>query len=546
MDLPRSGIKLKIGVGFGSLLSILAFLGVSGYRAAVANEQTSLAMQLCSSKKDLTRRVEQGISMQRIGTRDVLMGRGLHDKAFDTGHHDVIDALDELKALGLRGQDQDRFEQVRLAYERYYRFNADVIATYLAGSTAEAVQRQRSPEASTEATNLMSAMKALTISFEDERKTALNRLIQFDHDAKNKILVLCMVALALGLTVAILIARSILGGMAGMLAMIEAVSRNNLMVNDLSTTSRDELGRAAGRLNTMKNSLRQMILSIAATAEDVLGSSRRIAATAAEGAARAEKNRREISQITGAMRSISERVKTVSEHSRSAAQSADSASQGAREGGQIVEAMLLCMGDIVQVVVESTAKIEELGARSDDIGKIVHVIQDLAEQTNLLAVNAAIEAARGGEQGRGFTVVASEVRSLAERTSAAAQDIAAVIDKVQSITSDSMHRMRDGSRAVDQGVEITGKVGSSIGRIIREADHVREMVAQIASAAAEQTTTTEAVSASMVGLDRLAEESTEGAKRAANACERLLNLATVLETMVDQFEVGRHRLFTSA
>ena len=153
-NLRGSGIKLKIGIGFGSLLGFLAVMGTTGYRAAVVNEQTSVAMQICSSKKDLTRRIQLGIAMQRIGVRDVLMGRGTRDQAFEVGHHEVLQAMDELHALGLAGDDEDRFQQLRLIYDRYSRFNAGIIALYQAGSTGEAVQMQRSQQSGDVSTSL--------------------------------------------------------------------------------------------------------------------------------------------------------------------------------------------------------------------------------------------------------------------------------------------------------------------------------------------------------------------------------------------------------
>ena len=134
-------------------------------------------------------------------------------------------------------------------------------------------------------------------------------------------------------------------------------------------------------------------------------------------------------------------------------ESAKSAANSAREGGRIVEDVLERMRGIAQSVRESAANIEQLGARSDEIGRIVGVIDEIADQTNLLALNAAIEAARAGEQGRGFAVVAGEVRRLAERTAAATQEIADVIEKVQSITGGcgAAHALRHGSRGAGRG-----------------------------------------------------------------------------------------------
>jgi len=204
-----------------------------------------------------------------------------------------------------------------------------------------------------------------------------------------------------------------------------------------------------------------------------------------------------------------------------------------------VEDVLQRMHGIAQSVVESAVMIEHLGARSDEIGRIVGVIGEIAEQTNLLALNAAIEAARAGEQGRGFAVVAGEVRRLAERTAGATKEISQVIQNVQSMTADAVRQMHSGSTAVEQGAEVAGFARESIERIIREADTLGTMVAQIACSATQQAAATEQVTASMGQISELAIESADGSRLSAHTCEELLDLALGLQNMVARFDVGQ-------
>jgi len=282
-----------------------------------------------------------------------------------------------------------------------------------------------------------------------------------------------------------------------------------------------------------------MILSIASTAENVSVSSREISATAAQAAGSAENQKQQVGQIATAMQQMTATVREVSQHSNTAARSAKSAAESAREGGRIVEDVLQRMHGIAQSVVESAVMIEHLGARSDEIGRIVGVIGEIAEQTNLLALNAAIEAARAGEQGRGFAVVAGEVRRLAERTAAATKEISQVIQNVQSMTADAVRQMHSGSAAVEQGAEVAGFARESIERIIREADTLGTMVAQIACSATQQAAATEQVTASMSQISELAIESADGSRLSAHTCEELLDLALGLQNMVDRFDVGQ-------
>jgi methyl-accepting chemotaxis protein len=248
-----------------------------------------------------------------------------------------------------------------------------------------------------------------------------------------------------------------------------------------------------------------------------------------------------VEQVATTMQEMAATVREVSHHSITAARSAASAAESARKGGKTVEDVLERMRGIAASVGESAANIEHLGVRSDEIGRIVGVIDEIASQTNLLALNAAIEAARAGDQGRGFAVVAGEVRRLAERTTLATREIAAVIQNVQAATAEAVRQMRHGTAAVEQGVEVAGFAGESIRQIIREADNVGSMVAQIASAATQQATATEEVNASMGQISELAAEAADGSQLSARACEQLFDLALGLQNMVDRFEVGQRK-----
>ena len=333
-------------------------------------------------------------------------------------------------------------------------------------------------------------------------------------------------------------AYSIVRAIRRMLTMVDIGSSNDLAGEDMEVSSDDEMGKAAQGLNKMKNSLREVILSIASTAQDVSSSSREISATAGQAASSAEDQKQQVEAIATTMQEMAATVREVSRNANTAAHSAESAANCARDGGKIVEDVLERMSGIAELGKESGAKIEHLGARSGEIGRIVGVIDEIADQTNLLALNAAIEAARAGEQGRGFAVVAGEVRRLAERTTVATKEIAAVIENLQTITAEAVRQMRSGMVAVAQGVEVTGKAGDSMQKIIREADNVGKMVAQIASAATQQATATEEVNASMAQISELATEAAEGSQLSARACGQLFDLALGLENMVARFDVG--------
>jgi methyl-accepting chemotaxis protein len=522
MSLWKMGLRSKIAVGFGSLLAIIGVMGVVGYQSAVVNEQLAHEMQMDSAMKAHGHEMLAAFLLERVGTRDVLMGRDDENAhLFEQGEAEFVHAVDQLKPLLTTDATRGFHVQVELAAANYTRRNRQVIALYRAGNIADAIAVFKAPEALAATTAMTTALNDLMAESERNRHGTLVRQESSNALTKRLMLILGLAGLAFGLSIAYLTAHSIVHAIRRMLTMINTVSSNNLATDDMEVKGDDDMGKAAIGLNKMKNSLREVIFSIASTAEEVLSQSRDISATAAHAASSAENQKQQVEQVATTMQEMAATVREVSHHSIAAARSAANASDSARDGGRIVEDVLERMRGIAQSVAESAANIETLRARSDEIGRIVRVINEIATQTNLLALNAAIEAARAGEQGRGFAVVAGEVRRLAA-------------------TVDAVRQMRSGTAVVEQGVEVAGFAGESIQKIIREAENVGTMVAHIASAATQQATASEEVNASMSQISELAAEAAEGSQLSARACVHLFNLALGLQNTVGRFEVG-HR-----
>jgi methyl-accepting chemotaxis protein len=236
---------------------------------------------------------------------------------------------------------------------------------------------------------------------------------------------------------------------------------------------------------------------------------------------------------------MSATVQQVSENSNRAAAASRQAAETALHGGRTVDETLAKMRAIAIAVSGTAKKVEELGKRSDEIGRIVGVIDDIADQTNLLALNAAIEAARAGEQGRGFAVVADEVRKLAERTTSATKEIAQMINNIQDETRVAVSAMETGTQQVEEGVNSTAEAGKALKQIIEMAEQVGEMITHIATAATEQSGASEQVNQSMDQIARLNQESAAGSQEAASACQHLSGLALDLQKMVSNFQLSR-------
>ncbi|MBI5748793.1 MAG: methyl-accepting chemotaxis protein, partial [Nitrospinae bacterium] len=320
-------------------------------------------------------------------------------------------------------------------------------------------------------------------------------------------------------------------------AIADGVAGGDLSQRDLDVTSEDEVGILGRALNAMKNNLKNMIVSVRNNAESVASGVDEILKIVSATANGAEKQNVQATQIATSMGEMSSTVIEVAKNSSDAASSAKAAMEAADDGGKKVEATVEGMNRISSSVEESAKAIGELGRSSDQIGKIVSVIDDIADQTNLLALNAAIEAARAGEQGRGFAVVADEVRKLAERTTKATKEIAGMVKTMQSGMSEVVKSMEDGTKEVKRGVGLANSAGESLSKIVNLVQSVTEMINQIATATEEQSSATEEISSNIEDISKVGKETAEGAGRSSDAVNRLKGLANNLQELVEKFKV---------
>jgi methyl-accepting chemotaxis protein len=336
----------------------------------------------------------------------------------------------------------------------------------------------------------------------------------------------------------LMVERQISGPLEKVTALLRDVAEGEGdLTKRMSIRSQDEIGELSHWFNTFMDKLHSIVAQLADTSARLAEASGKISSAAAEQAETAENEKEQTAQVTVAMQEMSSTVTQVSENSLKAAEVSRQAAETAQQGGSIVEGTLTKMREIAESVGGTAKKVEELANSSNQIGQIVGVIDDIADQTNLLALNAAIEAARAGEEGRGFAVVADEVRKLAERTTAATKEIAQMIEGIQTETKRTVSAMQQGMKQVDEGVRSTAAAGDSLKEIIRMSGQVGEMITQIATAATQQSTTTEHVNSRMEQIAQLVNESALGTQRSAKACEDLSELAVEVRQMVGSFKL---------
>jgi methyl-accepting chemotaxis protein len=227
----------------------------------------------------------------------------------------------------------------------------------------------------------------------------------------------------------------------------------------------------------------------------------------------------------------------ISHNAESAAGASRESAETANQGGTVMQAAAATMEKISAATSSVSEKMASLAHRSEEIGKVVNVIQEISEQTNLLALNAAIEAARAGEHGRGFAVVAGEVRRLAERTKGATEEIAGTIRSIQDETRETLQVMQESRTAVETGMEETAHARRSLEAIIESSKQVEHQIHLIATAATEQTSASGEISESAGQISQLSSENTQVAEQAVEALKNLSSMANDLFGMIRQFRL---------
>ena len=316
---------------------------------------------------------------------------------------------------------------------------------------------------------------------------------------------------------------------------------NSLSDGDLSikikTNAKGEAGQLLNALGKMVVSFRDIIGRVNHVAVEVTTASNQFKSTAVQIASGTEEVAAQATTVATAGEEMSATSGDIAQNCQMAAEGAKRASQSASEGAVVVERAVTVMGQITQKVQESARTVENLGARSDQIGTIIGTIEDIADQTNLLALNAAIEAARAGEQGRGFAVVADEVRALAERTTRATKEISEMIKAIQRDTKGAVTTMEQGVQQVETGTIEAAKSGQALQDILRQVNDVTMQVNQIAAAAEEQTATTSEISSNMMQITEVVKLTSQGAHKSATAAAQLNVNAEELQRLVQQFKL---------
>ncbi len=318
--------------------------------------------------------------------------------------------------------------------------------------------------------------------------------------------------------------------------LLEQLAGKDLTTHAIVTGS-DEIGRMGDAINTCVASFKEVIGSVSDNSVKLAEGASEVSARAVQSAGNARSESGKINQIAAAVQEMTATISEISHNAADASAASRDSAETAEQGGEVMRAAAATMEHIATATQTVAEKMTSLAHRSEEIGRVVNVIQEISEQTNLLALNAAIEAARAGEHGRGFAVVAGEVRRLAERTKGATEEIAATIRTIQEETRNTLDVMKESRTAVESGRGETERARQSLDSMIEASKKVEQQINLIATAATEQASAAGEISESTSHISQLSAENVQGAEAAVEILKGFAEMANDLESLIEQFRL---------
>ncbi|MEL7291856.1 MAG: methyl-accepting chemotaxis protein [Pseudomonadota bacterium] len=537
-------MKLSVGkklyAGFGSVMAIMTVM------AGLIWLEVSQSLDIATEIKDddvpelvgYLVLADQAADVYRDATGSIIGTPGsLQD--YQRNKQEFADAIAVVKSLETPGgEDYRRIEQVEGYMSDFVSaFERDIVPDIGTSSISEQATVLRGLYGQ-HIEPIEMLLDDVSDSVQEGVDVALEDLTNSFVTIETTILSLFVVALLLTCGIAYWLSNSITTRLTKLDEVAQRVSEGDLTAKDILDDSGDELANLALSINKMQSSLKTLIGSIYSVSEQVKNVTGALSETSQDIVAGASSQAEKANLIATAAEELSLTISEVAQQGSATFEEAKRSELSAESGRNVITEMVDSIQQVSQQMTEMSTQMNELGAHGEQIGSVIRVIEGIAEQTNLLALNAAIEAARAGEFGRGFAVVADEVRALAERTTQATQEVAGIIQQIQSGTQEAVNYTQENCRLVEVGVEQSSGAVSALEEIVTGAANVQSMVNSIATAAEEQTAVTREIAADITSISDISERSLALANSSSQNVNGLNVKVAELESLIGRFKLS--------
>ncbi|BBQ54303.1 methyl-accepting chemotaxis protein [Aeromonas jandaei] len=457
---------------------------------------------------------------------------------FNKAKQEFETAADKYGALPFTTDEEKQvYDQLRSAGAKYFSVHEELMSAFAAGDLDKVRSlRKNETRAALEETGAKSyRLREINNEIAEQMTKGVADLYD---SARTMSIVVSLITLGFVVVIAWLLTGQIRNPVMALLEQTRRVSAGDLTSRiDMQQFNNDELGTLAKGFGEMQTNLRTLVSEVSGSVVQLSSAAEEISSVASQSANNMHSQQHELNQLATAMNEMQATVQEVSRNTSDAASAATSASETAELGAKTVNDSIQRIERVASAIESTAVVIRQLGDDSRNIGMVLEVIRGIAEQTNLLALNAAIEAARAGEQGRGFAVVADEVRTLAKRTQDSTSQINNIIAELQQRAEQAGSTMQQSQDLMNTTVATAREAGESISQISGSVSSISHMNIQIATATEEQGAVSEELNRNVVNISHASEEVASGATQMAQACNELNHLATQLQEMVRRFRV---------
>ena len=536
-------IITRLFIGFGVVLGLLLLVGAGGIWSMIRMDHGIQSITEDYQTAEYSQRLRANANQLRRFEKDIFLNIESPEKVatYKKQYDETVDHFNkrftEIQKIATDPKEQELTAAIQQNFTIYLNGFNSVYERMQRGEVTDKDTANQQMEPFKNATH---KVETLILELADKNTKDVAESLKVGEAARKTAMtimaVMLVTAICAALFICIAISRSIIVPVNILATQADRLAEGDLTV-EISSNSQDEIGHLAGAFKRMATSLHRTISGISQTSAQVAAASNQLQSTAAQIATGAEEVASQTNTVATASEEMSATSTDIARNCSMAADAAQNTTESAHAGARVVQETITGMNTIAERVRQTSATIEALGSRSDQIGAIVGTIEDIADQTNLLALNAAIEAARAGEQGRGFAVVADEVRALAERTTRATREIGEMIKAIQKETGQAVKSMEEGVCEVEKGAVSSQKSGLALEDILARIGEVSMQINQIATAAEEQTATTGEITSNIQQVTDVVHQTARGAEETASAAAQLAMQAHEMQSLVSQFKL---------